>query len=431
MSRTPFSITVKDQVALGPDNIPKELISNQNLVYSSPATLSYNAPGAQGYGVKRAGLVIPESIELLISPACCGRNTTILGDEGGYSDKMFFLQMDETDIVTGRYLSDIPQAIKEILETCKVKPKVVVLCITCVDALLGTDLERVCRKAEKEVGIRVAPSYMYALTREGNNPPMIAIREAIYGLLEKRNKNQSMVNFIGNFTHLEDNCEIYDLFHKIGLKEINEIGRMETFEEYLTLAEANFNLILNPEARRAAVKMESLLDIPYAELTRVYQIDKIQKQYMLLGAALGVTIDDQIYYEKAQKRVAEFIENYQELTFAVGQVLNANTVEMALALSKYGFKVKSIFCNAGAEDMPYLRQLEQYSPDTKIYSTLSPSMMYYEEAQEQVDISLGLDASYYYPQSVNVPWNDEIQPFGYTGLIHLIDDIERLYKEGK
>ena len=47
---------------------------------------------------------------------------------------MFFLQMDESDIVTGRHLSEIPEAIEEILEVCETKPKVVVLCITCVDA---------------------------------------------------------------------------------------------------------------------------------------------------------------------------------------------------------------------------------------------------------------------------------------------------------
>ena len=47
------------------------------------------------------------------------------------------------------------------------KPSVVMVCITCVDALLGTDMERVCRKAEEKAGLPVRPCYMYALTREG------------------------------------------------------------------------------------------------------------------------------------------------------------------------------------------------------------------------------------------------------------------------
>ena len=142
-----YYITIEELLKSAELRIPGELQSGEHLIYSSPATLSYNSPGAQGFGVKRAGLVIPESIMLLIAPACCGRNTTILADEGGYSHRMFFLQMDESDIVTGRHLSEIPEAIEEILAVCETKPKVVVLCITCVDALLGTDLERVCRKA--------------------------------------------------------------------------------------------------------------------------------------------------------------------------------------------------------------------------------------------------------------------------------------------
>ena len=70
--------------------------------------------------------------------------------------------MDETDIVTGRHLKKIPKAVKEICDCCEKKPSVVMICITCVDALLGTDMKRVCRKAEEKVDIPVRPCYMYA-----------------------------------------------------------------------------------------------------------------------------------------------------------------------------------------------------------------------------------------------------------------------------
>ena len=50
--------------------------------------------------------------------------------------------MDETDIITGRHLKKIPKAVKEICDCCEKKPSVVMICITCVDALLGTDISR-------------------------------------------------------------------------------------------------------------------------------------------------------------------------------------------------------------------------------------------------------------------------------------------------
>lgn len=414
--------TVRGLVDLGPGNIPVEIQSNENLIYSSPATLSYNSPGAQGFGVKRAGLVIPESVMLVVSPACCGRNTTVLADEGGYSDRIFFLQMDETDLVTGRHLTEIPEAINQIVEVCEEKPKVVVICITCVDALLGTDLERVCRKATKECGVKVVPSYMYALTREGKNPPMVAIRETIYSLIERPKVRPEMVNFIGNFTHLEDDCELYELFHQIGITDIREVGRCKTYDEYIEMGEANFNLILNPEARKAAFALDKKLGMPYAELTRLYEIDRIRKQYQMFGAALGVKFDEQKYYDEAAAAVEEMKRAAEGKTFSIGQVVNGNPIEMALALCKMGLDVKSIFASVSPEDYPYLREIAEINPDLRIYQALSPKMLGFN-GDEKVDVAIGIDCEYYYPDAVHVKWNAEEQPFGYVGLKHFAEQV--------
>ena len=424
MAKEAFYITAKQLAEAGPDGVPAEMISNEHLIYSSPATLSYNSPGAQGFGVKRAGLVIPESVMLLVSPGCCGRNTTILADEGGYSDRMFFLQMDETDLVTGAHLTEIPQAVKEICDVCAKRPKVVVICITCVDALLGTDLERVCRKAEEYAGVKVVPSYMYALTREGKNPPMVAIRETVYSLLKPLPRKNDTINLIGNFAPLEDDTELYDLFRQAGIKRINEVARCRTLDEFMEMGEANFNLILNPEARKAAMMMEKTLNMPFAELTRLYEIDRIRKQYKLFGAALKVEFDDEKYYAMAEDAVTRLKEAAAGHSFAIGQVVNGNSIEMALALTKLGLKVKAVFANIGAEDFPYIRELAELEPEMRLYSTLSPTMMNYD-CDERVDISIGIDASFYYPDSVNIKWNSETQPFGYMGLVHFAGAVER------
>ena len=67
MANEAFYITAEKLSALGKNNIPTELQSAKNLIYSSPATLAFNSPGAQGFGVKRAGLAVPESVMLLVS----------------------------------------------------------------------------------------------------------------------------------------------------------------------------------------------------------------------------------------------------------------------------------------------------------------------------------------------------------------------------
>lgn len=411
--------------ARGPKDVPKEAATTKHLVYSSPATLAYNSPGAQGFGVKRAGLVIPESVMLLVSPGCCGRNSAIESGEAGYHDRMFYLLMDETDLVTGRHLTKIPQAVREVVETYKPTPKVVVICITCSDALLGTDLERVCRRAEREVpGVAVVPSYMYALTRESTKPPMVGIRRTIYSLLELAAKRTNDVNLLGFFSPLDDGCELKDLLVQMGFEKINEVSACKTLEEYRKMASASLNLVLFSESNYAAEDLRKRLGTPYVEITRLYQADMIHKQYMLLAAALEREIDDSAMYENAKEKVKAFKKKYAGCTFSIGQTLNADPFELALALSRYGMRVENIFSNLTESEYLYIRQLAQISPGTRLYVSASPTMVNYEKGLGETEITIGRDAEYYFPHAANVPWNYERQPFGYHGLVKLLDEIE-------
>ena len=224
MSRA-YYCTVEELNERGKDNIPDQFRSNMHLIYSSPATLAFNSPGAEGFGVKRAGLAVPDSIMLIVAPGCCGRNTSLISSMREYDNRFFYLMMNETDIVTGRHLKKIPKAVAEICEGLEKKPSVVMICITCVDALLGTDMERVCRKAEEKAGLPVRPCYMYALTREGRKPPMVHVRQSLYSLLEPTKKKGNVVNLLGFFSPLVDDCELYDLLHSAGIKTIHEISR--------------------------------------------------------------------------------------------------------------------------------------------------------------------------------------------------------------
>ena len=421
-----YFITTKEPAEAGRDNIPDELISSKHLIYSSPATLAYNSPGAQGFGVKRAGLAIPGSVMLLLAPGCCGRNTTILSELGGYSERFFYLMMDETDIVTGRHLKKVPQAVEEIYDCLETKPSVVMICLTCVDALLGTDMERICKKAQKSVGIPVLPCYMYALTREGRKPPMVHVRQSIYSLLEPRKKKSTSVNLLGHFAPLEDDCELYDLLKQLGVKTIREISRCENYEEYLDMAEANFNLVLDAEARFAAADMQKRLGIPYIELTRLYQLDKIKNQYALFAAALGSKFDDDDYFKEAFEAKEAFKKKYPHVVFAIGEGCNANAFELAFALIRYGFEVAEVFGNLSKEDFVYIEKMAKVSPMTKIYSNLEPTMIYYEPGENPVDIVIGKDASYYHPEAAKLEWSDDIQPFGYRGVKHFFEECERV-----
>ena len=414
--------------ARGLADLPDELVSSRHLIYSSPATLAFNSPGAEGFGVKRAGLAIPGSVMLLVAPGCCGRNTSLVSAMPAYKDRFFYLNMDETDVVTGRHLKKIPQAVEEVVNCLAKTPSLVMICITCVDALLGTDMERVCRKAEERVHLPVKPCYMYALTREGRKPPMVHVRQSLYSLLEPRKKRGTSVNFLGFFAPVMDDFELFRYLRGIGVKAIREISTCADYDEFQKMAEANFNLVLHPEARMAASDFEERLKVPSIELTRLYQIEKIRSQYQALGRVLGASFDDAADYEAAKQAVDAFTGSHPGLRVAIGECMNGDPFELALALTQYGLTVTEVFGTLSGENFGYLERLSALSPETRVYSNMEPTMLYYDAAFCPAELTIGKDAGYYHPECPNLPWNSDVQPYGYAGLRHLMESLTEVLK---
>ncbi len=72
------------------------------------------------------------------------------------------------------------------------------------------------------------------------------------------------------------------------------------------------------------------------------------------------------------------------------------------------------------ENFIYVKQ-RQISPETKVFSNLEPTMLYYDGSQSGVNLTIGKDAGYYHKECPNVLWNEERQPFGYAGVRRLFE----------
>lgn len=88
------------------------------------------------------------------------------------------------------------------------------------------------------------------------------------------------------------------------------------------------------------------------------------------------------------------------------------------------FKVAEIFGTVGERNFGFVKKIAQLSPETKIYSNLSPTMLFYEP-DERVNVYIGKDCAYYHPDIAGADFNDEIQPFGYAGVKKLFCDLEK------
>lgn len=408
--------------------IPDEFVPGYGLVYSSPATLAYNSPGAEGYGVKRAALSVPGSVELIISPGCCGRNTTDIASLPGYRDRFYYLQLDETDIVTGRHLKRIPEAVRRILSDRErkglKKPSAVMLVTTCVDALLGTDMESIAKKCAAECGLPVRAAYMYALTRDGDRPPMVQVRESIFSMLKKRKTDRESVNVLGYFGGIPQRAlvELFSFFADAGIRKVRTLRGCRNYSQFEKFSDASFNVVLDPEARAAALYMEKQLGIGFVEMKRFYGIERVSSQYRALLKALDLKeeVNDK-WYKACRDFVDGAVDEIKKYSgrvcFAVGECADANAPELALALLEYGFEVKQVFCTLTEEDRWYLPRIAERSPQTKFYFNQHPSMAGFYPDPE-VNFCIGKDAAWYYRERdvIAVEWNQDRQPFGYYGI---------------
>ena len=296
------------------------------------------------------------------------------------------------------------------------------ICITCVDALLGTDMERVCRKAEEAVGIPVRPCYMYALTREGRRPPMVHVRQSLYSLLEKRQRQVDRVNLLGYFGGVDRSSEIFDLLKAVGVHQIRQIAECQNMADFQEMAAANFNLVLNPEALPAAEDLHKRLGIPLIQMQRLYQIDKIAAQYRAFGQVLGVTFETDALRQNAEAAVDRLVQRTAGWSFAVGEVADANPFELALALLSAGCEVQAVYGTTAAEYWPWLEKLAALKPELEIYDNADPQMVHYHPDESGPVIAIGEDAAYYYSgtqKAAVVPWRGKTQPFGFDGVVKL------------
>jgi nitrogenase molybdenum-cofactor synthesis protein NifE len=414
-----YSITAAALAARGPDDVPPELISGTHLIYSSPAALAFNSPGAQGFGVKRAGLAIPGSVMLLVSPGCCGRNTGALRPGGDYDGRMFYLLMDDTDIVTGRHLTKIPDAVREVCAACKTPPS----CGDAVHHLRG-------RAAGHGYGPRLpqgaggrgrAGAALLYVRAHQRGAAAAHDRRAPDGVLAAAKAAAAVrrLQYLGYFSPLRDDCELYALLRAAGVRQIRELSRCADIRGIPRAGGGKFQPGAGPGIPGRGQDLEERLGIPSVELTRLYQLDKIENQYRLLGQVLGVELDDREPKERAAQALDALRGAYPGAVFAVGECANADPFELSLALCRWGFGVSEIYGTVSAANFPYLRQLARLSPETKIFSNLHPTMLYYKETP--CAAAIGRDAAWYHPHAPSVLWAEERQPFGYAGAQALLE----------
>ena len=319
----------------------KELATEEKQNKSVPlfggCWLHYNGPGSSGFGVKRTAMLLPESAMLMVGPMGCSRSGTVVAEKYGFAHRMFYLHLDDRSISLGSYLKKIPEAVQYIKDLGQFKA--VLICMTCLDALLGTDLAGLGKKISRQVGIPVTTTFMDPIVRDGNYGPMVQVRQAItncFTAQEKASESNNAINLLGTFAPLEKESELFALLEGVGIKEIKTVAGCGSFEQLQKMGSSRANIVVHPQAAACGADLEKRLGMPYIKLYTSYVPEKIEENYMKLGSSLGVDIECGKLRKAAEKAIKEFAQKYSGKKIAVGEAVCGNPFDIALMLHGAG-----------------------------------------------------------------------------------------------
>lgn len=395
--------------------------------------LHYNGPGSSGFGVKRTAMLLPESAMLMVGPMGCSRSGTVVAEKYGFAHRMFYLNLDDRSIALGSYLKKIPEAVQYIKELGQFKA--VLICMTCLDALLGTDLAGLGKKISAQVGIPVTTTFMDPIVRDGNYGPMVQVRQAItncFEAWEKVPEGKDAINLLGTFAPFENGSELFALLTGTGIKEIKTVAGCSSFEELQKMGCSRANLIVHPQAAACGADLEKRLGMPYIKLFTSYVPDIIEENYKKLGAFLKADICCGKEKQAAEKALREFALKYKGKRIAVGEAVCGNPFDIAIMLIGAGIEVPYVFRDMiHPEDWDLIAALNKVAPELKVYSGVHPSTAACPATLPQADLMLGLDAGYYNQSAVIAAWPFDRTFYGFDGIHALLEIMDSAFLNPK
>ena len=394
--------------------------------------LHYTSPAHGGWGMVRIAMSVPESYQIFFAPAACGRHGAISAVMHGYRDRLAYYFLEEKDIISGGYEEQIFDAVRQILRRLDKKPKAVLLFVTCIDDLMGTDLEALTQELEATFeGVDFTFCHMDPIRNDSKLPPPQNIHQQMYRLLKPSNEKKKTVNCIGNLMPVHRTSELYRVLELLGLEKVYHIRECEDYKTFQEMASSQCNLMLAPTGLAAVKWMEKNMDFPYLELCTSYDLDRIAKQYGMLQEQFGGGDVSEILEpmrRRAEEEVEKTKELFGELPIYIDQSAVNRPYELAYFLHRRGFSVKGIFADKpGKNQEDILEKLLTECPQLELMTPQHPKTMLRGENLCET-FAIGFEGAYIMQCRYVLNLFSDEGMFGYDGVIRLIQMMQDAYK---
>ncbi len=256
-------------------------------------------------GAMIALVPITDVAHLVHGPIACAGNSW--GSRGSFSSGPqlykfgFTTDLSENDVIFGGE----KKLYKAILDIHKrYNPEAVFVYSTCVTALIGEDMDAVCKAATNKIGIPVisvnSPGFVGSKNL-GNRIGGEALLEYVVGTEEPEYTTPYDINLIGEYNIAGEMWNVLPLFKKLGIRVLAKITGDARYKEVCSAHRAKLNVMICSKALiNMGRKMEERYGIPYIEES-FYGVEDINRCLRNIAAKLG----DPDLQARTEKLIAE------------------------------------------------------------------------------------------------------------------------------
>ncbi|CAA7623082.1 nitrogenase iron-molybdenum cofactor biosynthesis protein NifE [Magnetospirillum sp. SS-4] len=401
------------------------------------------AGGCAFDGAKIALQPITDVVHLVHGPIACegnswdGRNSWSSGSS--LYRRGFTTDLGNLDIVQGgerKLYKAIRQAIK------RHQPAAVFVYQTCVGALIGDDVDAVCRAAAQRLGTPVIPINApgFAGSKNlGNRLGGDALFEHVIGTVEPDDAGPCDINILGEYNVAGELDQFRPLLGRLGIRLRASITGDSRYRDVAAAHTARANMVLCSQALvTLARRMEEKWGIPYFEGS-FYGISDTSEALraiarMLVGRGAESTLiqrtEDLIAEEEARAwaRLAPYKARLagRKVLLYTGGVKSWSVIQ---ALQEVGMEVVGSSVRKATE-ADRIKALERLGGDEdKLADAITPRDMYAMFKDGKADMMLSGGRSQFVALKARTPWIDINQErhhgyAAYDGMVELVRQID-------
>ncbi|MBZ8135262.1 nitrogenase iron-molybdenum cofactor biosynthesis protein NifE [Afifella sp. IM 167] len=401
------------------------------------------AGGCAFDGAKIALQPITDAVHLVHGPFACegnswdGRNVATSGPKtyrlGVTTD------LSELDIVMGNGEKRLYRAIKDVV--ARYDPPAVFVYETCVPAMIGDDIDAVCRHAAEKLGTPCIPVHApgFAGSKNlGNKLAGAALFDHVIGTVEPETTTPTDIVILGEYNLSGELWQIRPLLEQLGIRVLACITGDARYREIATAHRARVTMVSCSAALiNVARKLEERWGIPYFEGS-FYGISDtstalrtLAKLLVERGASEGLLARTEALIAEEEARAWQRIAPYRPVLKDKRVILYTGGVKswsIVSALQEAGMKIVATSVRKSTDEDK--ARIEALMEDPHMVGSVPAREMYAQLKRGEADILLSGGKTQFVALKAKVPWLDINQErhqayAGYDGMVNLVAELAK------